>query len=79
MVQLFLRTYLRVVCTVAGSNQSREHGSPFISWKVLGMSMSGPNAFKDDFILGLITSTARLHFLIEKQEQKVSKVKRLQN
>ena len=52
----------RVVFTVTGSNQSRKHGSPFIHRKVFRMSMSGPNAFKNDLVLGLIAGTTGLYY-----------------
>ena len=61
---LFSKSYAlrisRVVFTVTGSNQSGEHGSPFIHWKVFGVRVSGPNAFKNDLVFGLIASTTGL-------------------
>ena len=61
---LFSKSYAfrisRVVFTVTGSNQSGEHGSPFIHRKVFGVRVSGPNAFKNDLVFGLIASTTGL-------------------
>ena len=53
--------FSRVVFTVTGSNQSWKHGSPFIHRKVFRMSMSGPNAFKNDLVLSLIAGTTGLY------------------